>query len=266
MNIETLIVTVNNRDVASLLIEMNVQTDALVGNQCEENIIEEFELNEKHIKFFSFNERGVGLNRNNLLMRSDADICILADDDMCFNDGYESIVLNWVNKIPQADILIFNLEEENSSRYRIKKIKRVNRFNFGRYGAARLVIKRKKVWLNNIFFNLLFGGGAKYSCGEDTLFLKDCLNKKLKIYAVPDALANIKKKRESTWFQGYNDKYFYDKGILYYLLSKKFCKILSLCHCIKHNRKYREYGIKNAYKKMIEGIKNIKYEEKNINS
>ena len=37
----------------------------------------------------------------------------------------------------------------------------------------------------HITFSLLFGGGAKYSNGEDSLFLKDCLKYGLVVYAVP---------------------------------------------------------------------------------
>ena len=43
----------------------------------------------KTIKIYSFDERGVGLSRNSALMRADADIIVFADSDVIYNDDYE---------------------------------------------------------------------------------------------------------------------------------------------------------------------------------
>ena len=60
---------------------------------------------------------------------------------------------------------------------------------------------------------MLFGGGAKYSSGEDSLFIREALRKGLKMYYCPVTIAKVKQE-ESSWFKGYNDKLFIDKGIL----------------------------------------------------
>ena len=104
----------------------------------------------------------------------------------------------------------------------------------------------------------MFGGGAKYGSGEDTLFLKDCLERGLKTYAVPVSIAFLNDDRPSTWFNGVNDKLLFDRGVLYYLLNKKNCYLLSLIHCIKNRKVYKEYGWLNAYKMMKKGIKSVK--------
>ena len=86
MTIEVLVATMNQEDDCSLHIDMNIQSDAIIGNQCGRNEIKELEYNGHRIKYLSFAEKGVGLNRNNALMRSTADICVLADDDQIFVD------------------------------------------------------------------------------------------------------------------------------------------------------------------------------------
>lgn len=91
-----------------------------------------------------------------------------------------------------------------------------------RFGAARIAFRRKSITKNGITFNLHFGGGTEYSAGEDTLFLHDCLRKGLKIVAVPDSIATLLENRESTWFKGYTDKYFLDRGALFAAISKKW--------------------------------------------
>ena len=127
-----------------------------------------------------------------------------------------------------------------------------------RFGAARLGVRLSRIHLNAINFNLCFGGGAKYSSGEDTLFLYECLKKKLKIYSYPAVIAQLNDERESTWFKGYNDKFFFDRGVLYYLLNRNFGGLVAGYHCIKHRKKYKEYGCFNAWKQMYRGYRYVK--------
>ena len=252
MTVETLVVTLQQRE-RNLIEEMNLQTDTVIGNQCDENRLDEFEYNGKQIQIVSTSTRGVGINRNEVMMRASADICVWADDDMLFFDGYENTVKEWFNRLPDADILVFNLQEEKPRRYRNTKVKKIHRFNYSRYGAARLAMRRERVTFSGVMFNTMFGGGCCYSCGEDTLFLRECLRKGLKIIAVPATLAAIRD-GESTWFTGYTDKYFFDKGVLYYALDKHLCKLHVLFHCTRYRKKYQEYGWKNTVKQMWKGI------------
>lgn len=36
----------------------------------------------------------------------------------------------------------------------------------------------------------------------------------MKVLCVPDAIATLVDTRPSTWFRGYNEKYFFDRGVL----------------------------------------------------
>ncbi len=256
--IEVLVVTTKQTDY-QLLDRMNIQTNAIVGNQTDKTSKTVIDFKDNKIEWYNFEDRGVGLNRNNILMRSKADVCVLADDDMVFYDGYAEVVKKVFAENKKADVIIFNIDESNPTRYKNVKVKKINKRNYGRYGAARISFRRESVFLNGIAFNLLFGGGTQYSCGEDTLFLKECLDKKLKIYAVPISIAMLTDDgRDSTWFDGYNDKFFYDKGVLYYFLNRRFCVLLSLYHCIRHRKLYKIYGVNNAYRQMKKGIKDIR--------
>lgn len=257
MKIETLIATIKQRDY-TLLDKMNIQTDAIVGNQCDENKVDSFEYKGNKIKWLSFCERGVGLNRNNVLMRSQADVCLIADDDMVYYDNYKQTVEKAFLENPKADVIIFNIDNVNGSRHPNTKTIKVNKHNYGRYGAVRLAFKRESIFLNGISFNLMFGGGAKYNAGEDSLFIKDCLDCGLKVIAVPYSIAKLLDCRESTWFTGYNEKYFIDKGVLNYFLNKKLAKLYCLYHAVKHRKTYREIGWYKAYKLMVNGVNKVK--------
>ncbi len=259
MKIEVLVATMHQQDTA-LIEKMNLETDAIIINQTDKHEFKEVTLNENKIRFYSFNERGVGLSRNSALMRSDADICILADDDMVFCDGYAEAVKKAFDENKDADLIIFNLIEENKSQNRENTTStKINIFNYMNYGAARIAFRRKSVTYNGITFNLNFGGGTAHSSGEDTLFLSDCLKKGLKIVAVPQSIAKLNDERESTWFKGYDEKYFFDKGIVLALAHPVLAKPFSLYLTLRHNE-YKESGMSKAqiYKEICKGISFIK--------
>ena len=248
MKIQVLVASMHQNDY-SLPDKMNIKTDAIIGNQCDRNSIETYEDNGRQICYLNFAERGVGLNRNNALMRADADICLFADDDMVYCDDYAEKVEVAFRENPKADVIIFNLIEEKVSRYIIPKKKKVGRLNYLRYGTARIAVRLKAIKENSIYFNQCFGGGTEHSHGEDNLFLTACLNKKLKIIALPDFIARLTEERESTWLESYNEKYLIDQGCLYRAISRRWWKLLCLQDAI---RKHKTYGVSiiKAYKTM----------------
>lgn len=115
MRLQVLISTMHQKD-HSLLDKMNIQSDAIVVNQCDRNEIENFEYAGHNILWMSLNERGVGLSRNTALMRADADIVLFADDDVVYDDGYEKKVIESFEKFKEKDILIFRVESTNKER------------------------------------------------------------------------------------------------------------------------------------------------------
>ena len=43
------------------------------------------------------------------IANSDADVCLLCDDDEVFVEGYEEKILETFAKLPQADVIIFRM-------------------------------------------------------------------------------------------------------------------------------------------------------------
>lgn len=253
MRIETLVATVDQRD-HSLVDKMNIQTDALIGNQGDRNSVEVFSKGNQKITYLNTDKRGVGRNRNLILENASADYCIFADDDMRFLDGYPETAEKAIRECPDGDVFIFNLYEKNPKRYRITQIQRVRWYNFARYGAARLVVRRQKLADAGIQFSLLFGGGARYGSGEDTIFLRECIKKRLKVYAVPYFLAEIDQNASSTWFQGYTAKFFQDKGALFACLYRIMWPVYIFRYLIRYRNRYRaEMHCTKAMRHMLSG-------------
>ena len=244
--------------------KMNIQTDAVVGNQCQRASVEELFLANGRALCLNTTERGVGKNRNTVLRNATADICVFADDDMTFVEGYPQIVERAFEECPRGDVLIFNLIEKHPRRYVNKKIKRIHPYNYARYGAARLAIRRQRVADAGITFNTMFGGGARYGSGEDTIFLKECLDKGLRVYAVPYAIAEIDQSAASSWFTGYNEKYFYDRGALYASMYPLMWRAIALRFLLRHSSRTCKGGMsfRAALKNMLRGGKDFLTERK----
>lgn len=257
MDIEVLLSTMHQNDL-SIINKMNINTKAIIINQCDNNSFIESE--NGFVKMYSFKERGIGRSRNNALMRSTAEICVLADDDMKYVENYKEIIFNAFKKNPKADVIIFNVSvfDENGKVDKVKKNGRVRIFNSLKYGAVSVAFKREKIYKKNIFFSLLFGGGAIYSAGEDSLFISDCLKKGLKIYSNTTKIADVYN-YESTWFTGYNEKFFFDKGVFFATFSKYFSYPLLLQYALrKHNVYKGNMGLLKAINHMKNGIKMYK--------
>lgn len=259
MNLQVLVSTMRQTD-HSLLNKMNIQSDAIVVNQCDRSEFEEFQHNGSSIRFLSFVERGVGLSRNNALMRATADICIFSDEDIKYIDNYKEIIINAFEENPKAHVIIFNVISTNPHRpmYKIKKCSRVRWFNCLKYGAVRIAIRTERIKEANVYFSLMFGGGAKYSAGEDSLFIAECIKKGLRIYTNPKIIGYVSQE-DSSWFEGYTDKYFIDKGILFYFLYKKLAYLLCIQFAIRRRKLFNdEKSFIDACRLMFKGIKIIK--------
>ena len=101
----------------------------------------------------------------------------------------------------------------------------------------------------------MFGGGAKYGCGEDSLFLVDCYNRGLKIYLSNETLGEVIH-RESTWFNGITEKYIFDKGALFRAMCPKIYKFIIIRHVLKYKNLYSQFGkFKNVLNVMLKGAK-----------
>lgn len=238
MKIQVLVATMDQENHA-LLEKMHLETDAIVANQCNYNSIEKFEWKGHQITYLNFSERGVGLNRNNALMRAKADICLFADDDMIYEKDYVQTVLRAFKRNPNADVIIFNLHASDRKRHITKKQYRVHFWSCSRFGCARIAVKLKSIRDKGIYFNQCFGGGTEHCHGEDYIFLAECLKKNLVIYAVPDYIANLTEERNSTWFTGFNEKYFRDQGELFKVAAPKIWKLMCLQDAIRHKKIYK---------------------------
>lgn len=252
-----LLVSTMRRDDFRIVKEMNIQSDAIIVNQCERHSYDTIAVGNSKIQMYSFAERGVGLSRNSALMRATADIVEFADDDMVFTDTYKEDVLREFEQHPEADAILFSVDSLNPNRplLKIREFGQVSKIEALKYGCARLAVRRDRIIYNNITFSLLFGGGATYGSGEDTVFLQDCLRAGLKIYRSPVKIADVSQ-NTSSWFEGYTERYYFDKGALFAAALPRLCYLYAMINTVKS--KPNGLSRKKIYKLYLQGIKEFK--------
>lgn len=242
---------------ADLLAErMHICSDAVIVNQCGRYGYEEFEREGHRIQVFSMAERGVGLSRNTALLHADTDLCVFSDEDIVLHKGYQERIRRIYEELPDADMILVNVKVAPARRtYWNEDIHRINYRNYGRYPAYSITARHESLLRANVHYSLLFGGGARYSNGEDSLFLRDCLKAGLRIYSHTVCIGE-EKERESTWFTGYHEKFFRDRGVLYRYLYGRLALPLSFRFLWVHRQEMcRQIPLRKAFGWMKDGVR-----------
>lgn len=256
---EVLCVTMHQSDFSKIEL-MNVRSDIIFANQCDHTSYEEINFEGHVAKMISTQTRGVGKNRNLLLTYADADICLMADDDVIYADDMEERVVKEFDNHPDADVMVFHFESDcpDESKIRYKKTKKWPRFARTPWGAIRIAFRLQSVKKANVWFTTLFGGGCIFPNGEDTMWIKALCKSGLTIYVSRETIGTVSHE-ESTWFTGYNEKYYYGVGALYAGLKAKPSFLWHL-YTVFRTRNNRELTVnnklsllksgENGYKKM----------------
>ena len=215
MRLQVLAVTMHREDL-SIAEQMNIRCDAVVANQAdrEEDVTQNTPYGTH--RMITTTTRGVGVNRNVALDAADGDVLLLADDDVVYRDDMPEQVLQAFADNPRAEVILFGMDMVRDGQVfetRSEPIRRVRVWNGLKYGTYRIALRREALERTRIRFHQSFGGGCPFSAGEDSLFIKSCFDNGLQVYTHPYVLGRCCKDC-SSWFQGYNEKYFYDKGVL----------------------------------------------------
>lgn len=213
MSIQVLLSTMNQNDFR-LVEKCNIKTNAIIINQCNKEKIVEKEFPFGIIKMICRKEKGLSKSRNLALKYATEDICILCDDDIKYRNGYERIVEKAFKDNKNADIIIFNINSINTDkRKKEKKFNKIKKLPFYKtYSSVHIAFRRKSIINNKIQFNTDFGAGSGlYSMAEDSIFINDARRKKLSIITYPACIADLYTEK-SSWFNGFDRKYFFDTG------------------------------------------------------
>lgn len=260
MKLEVLCATMNQNDFSKVQ-EMNISCDVVFANQAGKTAYDELSVGEYLAKLITTKTIGVGNNRNIGLIYASGDILLFADDDVCYSDDYREQVLHAYEEHPDADIIIFSMDITKGGkviRCVRNKDKRLHLISALKYGTYTCSARRSSIERANLWFSRMFGGGTRYAYGEDTLFLLDAFKKGLKVYSSSYCLGTCAKD-SSTCFHGYDERFFFDRGVLYACAFGALAMPFALRFCIaKRNMYSSAVSVKTAFHCMMRGIAHYK--------
>ncbi len=218
---QILCVTMHQKDFSKLK-EMNVRSDIVYANQCDKTAFEEIIFDGHKAKMISTQTKGVGINRNLALTYAEGEICLLADDDVYYNDDMEEKVLAEFEKNPDADVIIFHFQSNDPHRKppKYNKTKKWPKLATTPWGAVRIAFRLNSVRKANVWFTTLFGGGCIFPSGEDSMWIKGLRKAGLTFYVSKETIGTVSYET-STWFTGYDKKYFYGVGACFTAINPK---------------------------------------------
>lgn len=251
---EILCVTMHQNDFSKME-EMNIHSNVVFANQCDYTSYEEVEFEGNTAKMISTQTRGVGVNRNLALMYADADICLFADDDVVYRDDMEKLVTSEFDAHPDADVIIFHFETDDDKRAQVKysKTKKCGRIARTPWATFRVAARLNSVKKSNVWFTTLFGGGALFPSGEDSMFLADLRKAGLTFYVSKETIGKVSFAK-STWFTGYDEKYYYGRGAFYQAARPKL-KYFWMFYMALRTSKYKEISFIDKMKWMMQGVR-----------
>jgi len=256
---EILCVTMHQTDFSKIE-EMNIHSDVLFANQASTTGYDEMTFGDNKLaRMVTTETRGVGKNRNLALIYANADICLLADDDMVYDDDVEQIVVNEFEELHRADAIIFNVITDSKEHPQVfnKKQKRMTMFSRNPYGAVRIAFRLNKIRRSNIWFTTMFGGGAPYPCGEDSMFIRDMMKKGMKVYVSNKVIGRIKFEA-STWYTGMDERFFAGKGSYIQATRKGLWRYMYAFYYAYRTRKRSNVPGLKKVKSMIKGMNEYK--------
>ena len=209
MKLEVLLSCRMNEDVKKLIEKTGITGDGTVIHQCDFEKEDTVSTDHGTVHILHTREKGLTRSRNMAIRKSDADICILCDDDEKFVPDYERKISAAYKKIKDADVIIFKMKNRPPS---FKD--RVQRLRFPltmKVSSWQISFRRSSLLKAGITFDELLGAGTGNGAEEELKFLTDCEKRKLRIYYVPLEIASVEQK-ESTWFHGYTEEFFYNRG------------------------------------------------------
>lgn len=248
MKIDVLMSTMNKEKIEDVITKSkNIKRAIIV---CQTDDKDKKNIKFKNYKMYFYQEKGISKSRNRLLQNCESEIGIITDDDISFVADYESLVLDAYKKYNDADIITFNIKigDKVVGNYKHKRHTKISVLGVV---SCQITFKTNSI-KNKVKFDERFGLGTNFKSGEENIFLKEALNKGLKIYHVNTILCTHPAVK--TTGEIWNDEVIIGKGALSYRLFGK-CSIFFKLYLLifKYSQYKKSYSIFKFIKLLKQG-------------
>lgn len=235
MKLDILVSCMHQQDT-QLIRTSRITGNAVVINQCDREAEGTFQTARGEVRWIDTVERGLTKSRNRAIRTSCADVCLLCDDDEIFEEDYERKILDAYAQLPQADVIIFKMTGRNTAFQDT-----VGRLKFPQtmhVSSWQISFRRESLLRSGVRFDELLGAGTGNGAEEELKFLLDCEKAGLQIWYMPAQIASVAQ-TESTWFQGFDETFFYNRGATTrYILGFPLAAVYAVYYVIRKRPLY----------------------------
>lgn len=263
-NVVVLVSCMHQNDT-SILHKMNIQTDAVIVNQCNRDSVELIRTinkagNEIIIKYINTTTRGLSNSRNMAInnVQNKHSICLLCDEDEVLYDNYVDLIIEGYKYHKYPDIVAFAIDWTGFGKKYSNTPHKLNYLRSLKVCSVQITFKIESIRCNNIVFDVLMGSGTGNGAGEENKFMMDCRKHHLSMMYYPNRIAYIDDaNNQSQWFHGYDKQYFENFGWAARRIHPNF--LLAFLYVLYYSiRKYNLYRESIpffvALKLMIKGL------------
>lgn len=240
-------------DSEEMIKRSHITSDTVIINQCDEDGYKEEKIDNALIRTFSTKDRGLTRSRNMAISKSQADVCIICDDDEIFSDGYEKAVSDAYDSLPDADIIIFDMIDRPLKWG--ETVKKLSYRDIMSVSSWQITFKREKLLASGVRFDENMGAGSGNGAEEEFRFLTQCRKAKLKIYHYPFRLAQVAQ-TQSTWFKGFDEEFFVNRGnTTRYIMGLPLSVLYAAYYVFAKRKQLTGISMFRAFSCTIRGIK-----------
>lgn len=207
MKVEVLISCMYQKDL-SIAYRSALTGSGVIINQCDTDGY--MQTADGKVRMKMTTQRGLSRSRNMAIELSDADLCLISDDDEFYATNYEEILCQSYESHPKADVILFKVG--NSGKTYSETEYKVGYIEALKFASWQISFRRNKVVQAGIWFDEKMGSGTGNGSGEEIKFLFDCLRHGLHLQYVPIEIASLDPGSSSQWFHGFTDEYFVNRG------------------------------------------------------
>lgn len=241
------------RKIENMLLFPEHGISYLISHQDPDTVCTELpeKLLREDVKVLKLNDTGLSKNRNNALRHASSDILVLADDDITLHPAYPHQVLKAFKKHPQIDVVCFQIRTpEGSPAYKKypateRKLTRLNQLKS--VSSIEIAFRRKSIREKHLWFDERFGLGATANCGEEFLFLAECLRKGLKILFLPVYIVEHPYESSVKNRPFYEDRRLFATGAQNYVLYRDFAYIRNLFALLRRWPDLKKAGVSTRH-------------------
>ena len=133
--------------------------------------------NNLNIKVVNSTGRGSSASRNIALRNSNADICLMADDDIVYLPDLKRKILQAYSNNPKVDMISFEAIDDHGNPYTDYHKEGIhNKKSLKKIYTWVITFRREVFAKRNIYFNYYFGGGSTFRGEDEYVFLRQAFD------------------------------------------------------------------------------------------